>query len=208
MGATSSVGARVVAVDRVWALLPVKAFADAKVRLAPAMNAADRAALARTMAEHVLTAAHADQLPIAVVCDDPGVAVWAAEHGALVIPEDRPGRGLNGAVQRGVVHLVTRERATQVIVAHADLPFASRLAWVAAFPEVTLVPDRREDGTNVICLPAKAAPDFRFAYGAGSFNQHRAEARRLGFALRTVRDPLLGWDIDLPADLVNVTQPA
>ena len=177
-------------------LMPVKAFADAKVRLAPALDGAARAALARTMADHVMTAA--GDLPVAVVCDDAEVAAWARSRGALVIGE--PGRGLNGAVARGVAQLV-EAGARQVIVAHADLPLAGDLRWVARFPGVTLVPDRRDDGTNVVCLPATAAGDFTFAYGPGSFRRHSAEARRLGLSLRVVREPGLAWDVDIPADL-------
>ena len=76
-------------------LVPVKAFADAKLRLAPALPAPERSRLARAMATHVLAAAR--PLPVAVVCDDPAVADWARHEGALVVWE--PGRGLNGAVQ-------------------------------------------------------------------------------------------------------------
>jgi 2-phospho-L-lactate guanylyltransferase len=86
-----------------------------------------------------------------------------------------------------------------VIVAHADLPLATDLAWLAYFSGVTLVPDRREDGTNVACVPARAG--FQFSYGPGSFARHQAEARARGLALRIVREPLLAWDVDVPADL-------
>ena len=79
-------------------LIPVKAFAQAKLRLAGALSPERRAALARTMAERVIASAGA--LPVAVVCDDREVATWARSCGALVIWE--PGRGLNGAVHEGV----------------------------------------------------------------------------------------------------------
>jgi 2-phospho-L-lactate guanylyltransferase len=131
-------------------LLPVKAFAQAKVRLAPALGAVERAELARHMAERVLAAAH--PLPVAVVCDDDGVAAWAEAQGALVIPE--PGRGLDGAVTAGVEHLA-RAGFGRVIVAHADLPLATALGWLGDDDGITLVPDRREDGTNVVCLPSR-----------------------------------------------------
>jgi 2-phospho-L-lactate guanylyltransferase len=64
---------------------------------------------------------------------------------------------------------------------------------------VTLVPDRRFDGTNVLALPTESG--FRFSYGAGSFGRHRAEAARLDLPARIVADPHLAWDVDLPADL-------
>ena len=64
---------------------------------------------------------------------------------------------------------------------------------------ITLVPDRHDDGTNVIALPAGLG--FRFAYGPGSFRQHVAEARRHGVGVRVWREPRLGLDVDLPEDL-------
>ena len=69
-----------------------------------------------------------------------------------------------------------------MIVAHADLPLAADLAWLADTDGVTLVPDRHRDGTNVLCVPAGAG--FTPAYGAGSFRAHRAEAARLGLVTR------------------------
>lgn len=175
-------------------LVPVKSFAVAKRRLATVLPPVTRARLARSMAERVLAAAA--PLPVAVVCDDPEVAAWAAQHGAAVVWA--PGLGLNGAVEAGVGAL-GRQGHRRVIVAHGDLPLATSLAWLAAFPGMTLVPDYRDDGTNVVCVPSDAG--FRFAYGPGSFRRHAAKARRLGLAVRVVRDPRLGRDIDLPADL-------
>jgi len=179
-------------------LLPVKAFSEAKLRLAPALDPAQRRALARTMATQVLRAA--GTLPVAVVCDDTEVAAWARDHHALVVWE--PERGLNRAVEAGVERLAA-EGAKRVIVAHADLALARDLGWVGAFAGVTLVPDRRDDGTNVACVPAGAG--FTFSYGPGSFSRHGAEVRRLGMALRVVREPSLGRDVDLPSDLALTT---
>jgi 2-phospho-L-lactate guanylyltransferase len=181
-------------------LVPVKAFGHAKIRLAPALDAAQRAQLARTMAERVLAAAH--PLPVAVVCDDVEVARWAAQQGALVISE--PGRGLNGAVAAGVDALALAGFG-RVIVAHADLPLATELSWVGSWAGVTLVPDRHDDGTNVACVPVRSG--FRFSYGPGSFGRHRAEAERLDLPLRVVREAALGWDVDVPSDLTDLPGP-
>lgn len=175
-------------------LIPVKAFSAGKARLAPSLDRQGRADLSRAMAERVLAAA--DPLPVAVVCDDDEVAAWAVGHGAMVLPE--PGRGLNGAVESGVVRLVARG-ATEILVVHADLPMAHGLARLAGFAGITLVPDRRDDGTNVVCIPAGAA--FRFSYGPGSFARHMAEADRTGMPVRVIRQPDLAWDVDIPSDI-------
>lgn len=179
---------------RAAVLVPVKAFGQAKVRLADVLEPAIRAELARAMAIRVLRAAA--PLPAVVVCDDEEVRAWAERQGAEVLWT--PGLGLNGAVEAGVAHLRCRGVA-RAVVSHADLPLATELAWVADFSGVTLVPDRHGDGSNVIGVPTDAG--FRFAYGAGSFAAHRAEAARLGLVTRLVPDERLGWDLDVAADL-------
>jgi 2-phospho-L-lactate guanylyltransferase len=177
-------------------LVPVKAFHKAKVRLAAALDEAERAELSRHMATTVVGAAA--PLPVFVVCDDAAVASWAKSVGATVLW--RPGHGLNGAVTDGVAEL-GRTGYTTVVVAHGDLPHAQNLTMVTDFAGVTLVPDRRDDGTNVAAVPTGAG--FTFSYGPGSFARHQAEAERLGLPCRVVREPRLAWDVDSPDDLVD-----
>jgi 2-phospho-L-lactate guanylyltransferase len=175
-------------------LVPVKSFAAAKQRLGAALAEDERLALVRSMAERVLRAA--SPLPTAVVCDDAEVADWARRHGALVVWE--PGRGLNGAVEAGVDRLATLGVET-VTVVHADLPLARAFGTLDSFDGVTLVPDRFEDGTNLIRLPARCG--FTFSYGPGSFQRHLQEGERLGLGVRVVHRPDLAFDVDWPADL-------
>ena len=157
-----------------------------------------RVDLVRSMAEHVVAACA--PLPAAVVCDDPEVAEWATGLGAAVMWE--PGQGLNGAVRSGVDQLA-RAGVRWVTVAHGDLPRARDLGSLAPFAGITLVPDRRDDGTNVLRLPVPC--DFHFAYGPGSFRRHRGEASRLGLPIRVLRVPALAYDVDWPADLAELT---
>jgi 2-phospho-L-lactate guanylyltransferase len=175
-------------------LVPVKGFGVAKRRLADVLTPGARAELARRMAERVVLAA--DPLPVHVVCDDLEVASWAESMGAQVVW--RPGHGLNGAVTDGVASLA-KLGVPDVIVAHADVPLARDLGRLLHPGVITVVPDRRDDGTNVIALPTRLG--FRFAYGAASFRHHVAEGRRLGLGVRVWRDPELGLDVDLPEDL-------
>lgn len=175
-------------------LVPVKAFGQAKRRLSGVLSQGDRRALARHLAEQVLLAAR--PLPVAVVCDDREVADWARVLGALVIWE--PGRGLNGAVEAGIEHLAAMG-VDHAVVAHADLPLAGGLTQLGEAQGITLVPDRRDDGTNVVRLPTGCG--FRFSYGPGSFARHRAQCQALGIEWRVHRHPELALDIDSPTDL-------
>ena len=183
--------------DAAAVLVPVKAFSKAKMRLASVLSPEQRAALARKMAEHVIRASN--PLPVVVVCDDIEVADWAGRLGARALPE--PGLGLNGAVNAAFAQLGS-EGYRRVVVAHADLPLASELAWLADIEGIALVPDRREEGTNVISLPARCG--FNFSYGPGSFLRHQEEAKRTGLSWRVIRDPRLAWDVDFPSDMPAV----
>ena len=183
-------------------LIPIKSFDLAKGRLRDAMPANERASLARSMAATVVRAANG--LSVWVVCGDAEVAGFAAKRGANVIW--REPRGLNIAVSEGL-DLLRTEGFDRVIVSHADLPLATDLSWLAdesagsdaGGPCVVLVPDRRDDGSNVLVVPTSC--DFQFAYGPGSARAHQSEARRLGLTFSTISDQRLGWDIDVPEDL-------
>ena len=146
------------------------------------------------MADRVLAAA--GSLPVAVVCDDDDVGSFAEARGAAVIW--RPGLGLNAAVTDGVDQL-TADGAVEVIVAHADLPLADDLARLGRLRghHVRARPSRRRHQRRVRAHRL----GFAFSYGPGSFERHAAEADRLRVPYRVLRDPRLGWDVDVPADL-------
>jgi 2-phospho-L-lactate/phosphoenolpyruvate guanylyltransferase len=181
---------------QVAVIVPVKAFADAKHRLAAALGPDERAELARALATRVLRAAR--ELDVYVVCDDEDVATWAKDAGATVLW--RPAAGLNDAVTFGVAELAAAGYE-QAIVAHGDLPLAEDLMVAAGFDGVTIVPDRHDDGTNVLALPTRAG--FVFQYGPGSYARHVAEAGRTGLAIRILHDEALAWDVDVPDDLLT-----
>ena len=185
---------------RMAVVVPVKSFDLAKGRLADALSPRERAELARSMAGGV--GGGAAPLPTFVVCGSDPVAIWAAEVGAGVIRFDQP--GLNPSVAHAA--RVLRDRGYhRLIVAHGDLPLATTLSWVADFDGVTIVPDRRGEGTNVMAVPLGV--EFEFHYGVGSAALHRAEAERRGLDHRTVADEQLGWDVDTPDDLAGLRRP-
>lgn len=177
----------------------VKDFATAKARLAPALDPQRRAALAEEMANRVLAAAAsiAGLRGIVVVGDSPAVIAWAEARGARgLLQRDA---GLNAAAAEG---WAAAAGGDWTMLAHADLADPSALAHVVGRWRpgcAVLVPDRRGDGTNVMVLPAHAAP--RFDYGPGSYGRHRAMCADLGLEVESVTDTSLGHDVDEPDDL-------
>jgi 2-phospho-L-lactate/phosphoenolpyruvate guanylyltransferase len=176
--------------------MPVKAFTAAKGRLSTVLDRHARADFARWLAGRVVAAA--GELPTFVACDDDEVAAWADEHGAEVLWS--PGLGLNGAVDTGRA-TIAGKGFDHVIIAHSDLPLARDLSVLATEATVTLVPDRRRDGTNVMAIPVGV--ELAAAYGGGSFARHFTAAIDTGCRVDVRPDPSLSLDIDTPDDLAH-----
>lgn len=178
-------------------VVPIRAFADGKSRLAPYLTPADRARLLEAMAERVVGAA--GDLPVVVVSSAPEVRAWA---GALELEVlDDPG-SLDAAARVGLDHW-TAAGAGRVAVVHADLPLVESLAGLSqpgTSPVAVLAPCHRGDGTPALSVPAGSA--FEFAYGPGSFERHRRSAAAAGLEVREVLDVEgLRRDVDSVDDL-------
>ncbi|MEY3587440.1 MAG: 2-phospho-L-lactate guanylyltransferase [Actinomycetota bacterium] len=175
-------------------IVPVKSFTVAKGRLASALDDSERETLARTCAERVVRAAAPS--PVYVVCASDDIAGWAAALGARVVRQ--VSNGLNGAVHDGW-RQAQADGADHVLVAHADLPLVTTFAHVPVEGEVTLVPDRHNDGTNVLSMPAGV--DFVLHYGPGSFVAHLEEVNLRGLPHHVLHDDDLALDLDTADDL-------
>jgi 2-phospho-L-lactate guanylyltransferase len=189
--------------EGVGVVVPIRAFALGKERLAGELSQAARADLGRDLAERVVAAAA--PFPVVVVSSAPEVRAWALARGVDTVAD--PG-SLDGAAAAGREHAAARG-AARVVIAHADLPDAHTfggLARDAGRPIVAITPCHRDDGSNVLSVPIDAP--FVFSYGPGSFRRHAAEARRLGLGFRVVRDATLAFDVDVPADLDAISEPA
>ncbi|MEO6572031.1 MAG: hypothetical protein ABIO83_10860 [Ilumatobacteraceae bacterium] len=170
-------------------LMPIKAFHAAKGRLAGWLPDDDRRRLAHFMAERVARAA--SPFALFVACDDDDVAAWAESIGAKVLWG--PGLGLNGAIDQGI-DMMAGKGVEHVIVCHGDLPLADSFAPLVRAGAITLVPDRRHDGTNVLARPCSVR--LSASYGAGSFRQHLDAALATGLPVTVRDDRRLSIDID------------
>jgi 2-phospho-L-lactate guanylyltransferase len=194
--------------NSVWAVVPVKPFHAAKLRLSPVLDAAERAQLARAMLEDVLGVLEAAGNVLAgviVLTADEEAAAIARAHGAVVLAETDP-TGLNAALALAVTHL-SRNANAGMLVIPADLPHVSieavaQLVDLLDAPRsVALVAAADDGGTNMLaCRPANLIPP---SFGPLSFVRHMQAAQRVGIAPRVFVAPTLGQDIDRPEDLAT-----
>lgn len=188
-----------------WAVLPAKDFVDAKQRLAPVLNPAQRNALFRAMLEDVLAMlSEVRGLDgVVVVTREPHAAALAALYGARVLRETE-NLGQSAAVAAAAA-LLASEGANGIVTVPGDAPLATAaeieqvLAANRGAPAMTIVPSHDRRGSNCIAV---SPPDLiRFRFGHDSFAPHLAEARKAGVEAHVLDLPGLGLDIDTPADL-------
>ena len=177
------------------ALVPVKAFADGKSRLADVLGRDERRELALALAHRSIQLLVSER-PTTVVANDDEVLALATSLGAVA--HRCSGPGLDLAVTEGTAELV-RQAVRRCIVVHSDLPLLDTVDDLDVDSGVVIATDRHGGGTNAIGLDP--ATDVRWAYGAGSLHRHRAEALRLGLAVTRVRRAALSFDLDTEDDL-------
>jgi len=183
-----------------WTVIPVKASAESKSRLAKVLDAAQREALARAMLDRVVDAASSAP-NVARVCLI-GNSREGQDDSVMLLAD--PGGGLSAAAAAALAE-AERQGASRIVVIHADLPqvTARDVALLAAAPsgEIAIAPDRHGTGTNAISLPLPEARGFSFAFGPDSFAKHNAEADRLGLRVEEIHSQGLAHDVDEPDDL-------
>jgi 2-phospho-L-lactate/phosphoenolpyruvate guanylyltransferase len=183
-------------------LLPVKAFAEAKQRLVPVLDAATRAGLARAMCTDVLQALArtraAERVIIFSAADE--VIQMARPFGFDVVLE-KSVNGHSAAVNQMVTELL--RSSVRILSIAIDLPrlLPSEIDFAldAASEPVTLIPSRDWTGTNgvVFISPAHIAME----YGEGSFRRHLSKAAAAGHRADVMNLPGIAFDIDTPEDL-------
>ena len=193
-----------------WVVIPFRGPETAKSRLGQGLSEAARRHVAGAMFQHVLnvSVAAAGAARVLVVTPSTTAARTARRMGAAVLRETVSGH--NEAVTEACRHLRARGASTATIVA-ADLPLLAQsnvealMRWARA-GLVALAPDRSGEGTNAIALPLTLA--FQFHFGEDSYAFHLMRYRRGNVRVRTVRHAALAADVDVPADLALLTDPA
>jgi 2-phospho-L-lactate guanylyltransferase len=187
------------------AILPVKSFDAAKQRLAGALGARARGALARAMLSDVLASLR--RVPgleaVAVVTADRAAESAMLGEGVHVL-RDTERAGQSPAALIGIRHALDRGFDRALLVP-GDTPLIDPdevAALLERAPAVAIVPDRHLTGTNALLLspPDALEPSF----GPDSLARHAAAAKAAGVEYSVERLPTLELDVDTPDDLAEL----
>jgi 2-phospho-L-lactate guanylyltransferase len=188
------------------AILPVKSFGAAKQRLAAALGAGSRQALAQAMFSDVMASLRrVPGLDSVVVVTADRVAESAALGERVQVLRDTAQAGQSAAAQIGI-EFAQASGFDRVLLVPGDTPLLDP-GEVAALMRrgldegigALIVPDRHGEGTNALLLspPDAIEPSF----GPGSCERHVAAARAAGVACAVERVPTLALDVDTGQDL-------
>jgi len=185
-------------------LLPVKNLENAKERLSPVLDRAERRALAEAMLQDVMHALGnwRGRPDVAVVTSDPFATDFARQLSFEII-EDRVNRSETDAIQMATQSCVARG-VEWTLVIPGDIPLlqSSELEQIlAAAPNEgsVLVPGWDDRGSNAIWR--RPAALFPLHFGNDSFGPHLHAAQATGKESVVLRLPGIGLDVDNPADL-------
>jgi 2-phospho-L-lactate/phosphoenolpyruvate guanylyltransferase len=184
------------------AILPVKSFGAAKQRLAGALGAGSRQALAQAMFSDVIATLR--RVPgldaVAVVTRDPAAGSAALGKRVRVL-RDTDNAGQSQAASTGIRHALA-SGFDRVLLVPGDTPLLDgrEVSWLLERAlAVAIVPDRHLTGTNALLLspPDAIEPSF----GPGSLARHTAAAEAAGLDYSVEKLPSLMLDVDTPEDL-------
>lgn len=188
---------------RYRAVIPVKALAEAKSRLAPFVSLEEREYIVLNMLHHVIDTLHRSNVfeSVSVVSPDTRVLTQVQTWGAHALVEEQQGHNpaLTAAARRELV-----PGATGLLTISADLPLLQvddiqRMVALSAHYEVVLAPSREGTGTNALFLrPPLALP---YLFGVGSLQRYLDEARKRSLSSTTCTRRGLSLDIDTIDDL-------
>lgn len=191
----------------IFGCIPVKSPDRAKERLKHYLSSHQRAALARSMFEDVVTEARKvrslDRL--VVVSNDAHILVVAAGAGATVLVEGE--QRSHGASADWAAKWCMDRGALSVLFIPIDVPLV-RAAEIESLvqesrklpkPHMVIVPSSDGTGTNAML---RTPPNlFESRFGPNSFSIHVAAAENKNAAVKVMRPEGLLFDLDEPADL-------
>lgn len=209
-----------------WVIIPVKALAGAKSRLAPVLNARQRYHLALQLLQHtfrLLQPLLQEELiaGFVVVSNDKSVLALAEEYRGTGLPELEgtipTATHLNPALAQAARWCKENRRASALLIMPSDLPLLktedlreilSYLKLNPTEPLAVIAPDRHEQGTNALLLRPPNLLNFNYYFGERSFGYHLSAMGHLpGVQLKICIRPGLAFDLDQPEDLAALPKP-
>jgi 2-phospho-L-lactate/phosphoenolpyruvate guanylyltransferase len=196
---------------KIFAILPVKRFENAKTRLSSILDMDDRILLSSLMLEDTvkILSSVRSLTQVVIVSADRRAEEMATKHGVTFLREEKE-KGVNSAVAMADLYSI-REAAEATVVIPQDLPLldpieVSKACQLAETESrcIVICPSLRYDGTNMLLRkPPSVIATF---YDNDSYNMHVKAALKLGIPVKALFSKSVMYDIDTPEDAQQLTK--
>jgi 2-phospho-L-lactate guanylyltransferase len=192
--------------SKIFAIVPVKQFENAKTRLSEILSLDERISLSSIMLEETLQvlAATPGLQEVVVVSSDRRAGELASRTGAAFLHEEKDS-GVNAAVEIGNAYSIGKSAdATLVIPQDIPLMGSNEIVMACSLAEretrcVVISPSLRYDGTNLLLRkPPDAIPT---SFDRNSYENHIASANKRGIPAKLFLSKNVMIDIDTPDDV-------
>jgi 2-phospho-L-lactate/phosphoenolpyruvate guanylyltransferase len=190
---------------KTFAIVPVKRFENAKMRLSSMLDIDDRIRLSSLMLDYTLQvlASVPSLTQVVVVSGDNRAEEMASKHGANFLREEKDS-GVNSAVAVADSYCMKEDADATLVIPH-DLPLLdpvdiSRASDLAKNESrcIVICPSLRYDGTNMLLRkPPSVMGTF---YDSDSYNMHVKSAIKLSVPVKLFFSKTVMYDIDTPED--------
>ena len=189
-----------------WAIIPIKPLRRGKSRLSSVLTEQERENLNHNLlTRSIICLKQVKEIDqIVVVSHDPAALSISREYGVRTIQENR-NTNINNALRKAT-QAAKAFNASRVLIIPADLPFmmpddlTDLISKSKSAPEIIINPDRKMYGTNALFINPPGILDYDF--GQWSFKKHIEQAERKKIKVEIYNNERLGFDLDLPEDLV------
>lgn len=184
------------------AIVPVKATATSKKRLATLLSPRERANLTICMLTDVLKAIESSEVEqTVVISSDVTIQKTAHTFNATYLPEKQP--GLNVALEQAT-HWLTSKHVDSILILPSDIPLVSaeditKIIGLGFEEKSVVLSSSHDGGTNALL---KKPPDLMpVLFGTNSFERHIKEALARNIKPKIYESPRIRMDIDSAEDL-------
>jgi len=190
------------------AIIPVRDFANTKIRLRTVLSESERAGLTSVLLDIVLCALERSEVTdVTVVATDPEEVEPKLKRfpKSRILKEVKRRGGVNSAVIQGMDSLPSAlGNDFLILLIPSDLPFlgpevVNEAISVANDADIVINPSRKRDGTSLLLM--KPFHKIPLHYDDNSFVRHLDEALKLGLRVVVLDQNSFSFDVDDENDL-------
>jgi 2-phospho-L-lactate guanylyltransferase len=190
-----------------YSIIPVREFADTKIRLSSILSRDERASLTKWLLKRVISANQKSELKeIFVVSPMPDeITLFLQDFGKVKgIRESHRHGGVNSAMNDGIEQVRKLSHDSKILLMPSDLPFLSsevinKVIRLLDDYDLIINPSERKDGTNLLAF--RLSKMIPLHYDNDSFSKHEEEAGKGELKFLATDWGELSFDVDDSADL-------